>query len=141
MRLVIDASISVKWFLPHRAGEQHLEQANQVLSALDRPETELFEPVHWVIETLAVLARLEPGLSDDAQIALDDIAPTVVTEFSTLRRAIGLAVRLNQHLFDTLYHAVALEVGATLVTADQRYFAKAQGQGSIMMLDDFAGST
>ena len=34
-----------------------------------------------------------------------------------------MALRLGQHLFDTLYHAVALHTpGATLVTADKRYF-------------------
>jgi hypothetical protein len=34
---------------------------------------------------------------------------------------------LPAHLFDTLYHAVALSVpGAVLVTADRRYFAKAE---------------
>ena len=36
-------------------------------------------------------------------------------------RAIELAQQLDHHLFDTLFHAVALSVtGATLVTADHR---------------------
>jgi len=42
------------------------------------------------------------------------------------------------HLFDTLYHAVALEEGATLVTADAAYFAKAKDLGGIELLADFA---
>jgi len=42
------------------------------------------------------------------------------------------------HLFDTLYHAVALEEGARLVTADAAYFAKAKDLGGIELLADFA---
>jgi predicted nucleic acid-binding protein len=44
---------------------------------------------------------------------------------------------LRQHLFDTLYHAVALETGATLVTADERYYETARGEGNITLLSDF----
>ena len=48
-----------------------------------------------------------------------------------------MAISLQHHMFDTLYHAVALEVGATLVTADKVYFGKAVGQGNIAMLSAF----
>jgi predicted nucleic acid-binding protein len=44
---------------------------------------------------------------------------------------------LNHHLFDALYHAVALEVGATLVTADEVYFNKAKELGGLQRLGDF----
>jgi predicted nucleic acid-binding protein len=49
-----------------------------------------------------------------------------------------MAIMLDHHLFDTLYHAVALEQGATLITADEAYFAKAKDLGSITRLADFA---
>ena len=53
-------------------------------------------------------------------------------------RATGLAVGLSQHVFDTFYHAVALVVpGCTLVTADTRYFKKAQHIGRIVQLTDW----
>jgi predicted nucleic acid-binding protein len=50
-----------------------------------------------------------------------------VSSRAAYRRAVEIAVALNHHLFDTLYHAVALEEGATLVTADEAFH---QGQGS-----------
>lgn len=57
---------------------------------------------------------------------------------SVLRRACGLAIELNHHLFDTLYHAVALEIpGAVLVTADRRYLNKARHAGRILGLDEW----
>ena len=55
-----------------------------------------------------------------------------------LRRAADLSIALNHHLFDTLYHAVALEEGATLVTADAAYFGKAKDLGGVELLADFA---
>mgnify|MGYP001811251789 CR=1 FL=1 len=50
---------------------------------------------------------------------------------------IDLAIRLNHHLFDTLYHAVALHTSrAVLITADRRYFTKAEPIGHIVLPDD-----
>ena len=44
-------------------------------------------------------------------------------------QAAELAVDLNQHLFDTLYHALALNTpAAVLVTTDRRYFQKCSHQ-------------
>jgi predicted nucleic acid-binding protein len=63
--------------------------------------------------------------------------PTIISGPRVLSRAADLTIAYNQHLFDTLYHAVALETGATLVTADDRYFAKARGEGGVVMLSDF----
>ncbi len=137
MRLVVDASVAVKWFVPHRPSEQDVDKAVAVSHLLDRAGTELFAPAHWVPETLAVLARIEPGIVDQALIVLDDTAPRVVADLGVMKRALDLAISLNHHLFDTLYHAVALEVGATLVTADKTYFDKAKGLGNIALLANF----
>ena len=52
--------------------------------------------------------------------------------------ACTLSCDLNHHLFDTLYHAVALNLDrAVLVTADKHYYDKAQRYGSISLLTDF----
>jgi predicted nucleic acid-binding protein len=54
------------------------------------------------------------------------------------RTAIRLSVELNHHLFDTLYHAVALNsLDITLITADDAYYRKAQGMGQILRLQDY----
>ena len=55
-----------------------------------------------------------------------------------MRRACTLAIDTGQHLFDTLYHAVALESEETmLITADQRYYQKARDRGRILALKDW----
>ena len=136
MKLVVDASVAIKWFVG-AVDEEHIAQADAVASAIERGDTELLAPGHWTIEVMAVLARRDPGLVDGALVALDDMTPTVVHSSGLLKRAADIAIALDHHLFDTLYHAVALEVGATLVTADQVYFNKAHHLGAIQLLADF----
>ena len=51
---------------------------------------------------------------------------------------LAVDVRCQHHLFDTLYHAVAMQnPDATLVTADRRYYDKARSEGQIIMLADW----
>jgi predicted nucleic acid-binding protein len=138
VKLVVDASVALKWFLREVPREPHFDRAEAVVAALDRGDTQLFAPVHWTSEVISVLARIRPTLVDAALIALEDARPQVVHGVSVLKRAADMSVALNHHLFDTLYHAVALEEGATLVTADEVYFAKAQGLGSITPLAEFS---
>ena len=137
MRLVVDASVALKWFLRGRPDELHVAEAEAVLSAIGRSRTELFAPGHWIAEVVAVLARTKPGAVDDALIFLDDMRPVIVHGIPVVKRAAQLSIRLNRHLFDTLYHAVALEEGATLVTADEAYFNKANDLGGLQRLGDF----
>ena len=56
----------------------------------------------------------------------------------TYATALELSIRYQHHLFDTLYHAVALQVpDGILVTADRRYYDKARIGGQILMLADW----
>jgi predicted nucleic acid-binding protein len=138
VKLVVDASVAVKWFLGSSSDEPHLTQAEAVAAAIERSETELLAPGHWLAEVIAVLARIDPGAIDDALLLLDDMKPTLIHGVPVLKRAADLSIALDHHLFDTLYHAVALEEGATLVTADTAYFAKAKDLGGVQLLADFA---
>jgi predicted nucleic acid-binding protein len=138
VKLVVDASVAVKWFLGSSSDEPHLSQAEAVAAAIERSETELLAPGHWLAEVIAVLARIDPGAIDDALLLLDDMKPTLIHGVPVLKRAADMSIALNHHLFDTLYHAVALEEGAMLVTADNAYFSKAKDLGGVQLLADFA---
>lgn len=138
MKLVVDASVAIKWFLGATHDETNLAEAQAVAAAIDSSGTELFAPSHWILEIIAVLARIDPSIVDEALLLLDDMNALLVDSVPVLKRAADLSVTLNHHLFDTLYHAVALEVGATLIIADEAYFAKAKDLGSITRLADFA---
>ncbi|MDO8787398.1 MAG: type II toxin-antitoxin system VapC family toxin [Sulfuritalea sp.] len=138
MILVLDASVAIKWFLQFREGEDHCQRALEILARIDDGRVLMVQPPHFLAEMGAVLAREKPA---DAMADLSDL---MVVEFESVAEpavyetACELAVRLGQHLFDTLYHAVALHTpGATLVTADKRYFRNARNLGRITLLADF----
>ncbi len=137
MRVVVDASVTIKWIVPDRQGEQDLRQARALLDVIEHHGAAVLAPPHWSIEVMSVIARLSPAKIDRALTLLGEINPIIVRDYRSLRRAAQMSADLRHYLFDTLYHAVAMEMEATLVTADDAYFDKAKPLGSIMRLADF----
>ena len=89
-------------------------------------------------EVCAVLARLKPEQALDDLFDLLQMAQRSAQGPEIYAAAIDLSIRYQHHLFDTLYHAVALHTpGAVLVTADRRYFDKVKVEGQIVWLGDF----
>ena len=134
MNLVVDASVALKWFFGDNPGEQDSGKAREILSALASRQIVLVQPPHWVAEILAVVARQTPHLAAETLAILLSTSCRLADDEIIYSRACELSSRLKQHLFDTLYHAVAIENDATLVTADERYFAIARGEGKIELL-------
>jgi len=97
VKLVVDASVAVKWFFHNKAGEQEVAQALNILDALQAGG-------------------------------------------AAYRLGASLSRQLKHHFFDTLYHAIAIEQGAMLITADNSYFAKAFRLGNIKLLTSFTAS-
>ena len=137
MIAVIDASVIVKWFFQDPIREPDSDRALAVLEGIRRGAIEPMQPPHWLAEVAAVITRLHPRLAEEAIDLLDAMEFPVTGAAAVYKRAAALASNLNQHLFDTLYHAVALEVGATLVSADRRYYRKALHLGQIVYLADW----
>ena len=136
IKLVVDASVAVKWFIRDPNEENNVASAADILVGIGKNSIELIQPPHWIAEVTAVLARLQPDLSDDAIDLLDAMELPTRAESSVYKLASHLATKLNHHLFDTLYHALALQDNAILITADHRYFRKSVNHGSICMLAD-----
>ena len=138
MIVVLDASVILKWLLEDPARESDTEKASALIQSVVSGRQEILQPVHWLAEVAAVAARLVP------QTAVGDVEMLAAFEFPTtdspavIRRATSLAIETSHHLFDTLYHAVALEhEDALLVTADERYYGKAECYGTIRTLHDW----
>jgi predicted nucleic acid-binding protein len=136
--VVLDASVVLKWLLEDPAREPDTEKALALVESVVRGRLEVIQPVHWLAEVAAVVARLAP------QTAVHDVEMLSALEFPTtddpnvIRRATTLAIETNHHLYDTLYHAVALEhENALLVTADDRYYRKAERYGMMAALRDW----
>jgi len=137
IRVVVDASVAVKWFVRDSNEEKDVTPAVDLLIGVGKNSIELIQPPHWMAEVIAVLSRLQPDLADDAIDLLDTMEIPVTEDSNLYKLASHLAAGLNHHLFDTLYHALAIQEKATLVTADQRYYRKSKQRGSICLLADF----
>jgi predicted nucleic acid-binding protein len=138
MKLVVDASVAVKWVLRDQPGEPDVDRASALLGLIARRAAIAVEPVHWVSEVVGVVTRLKADRAAATIALLTHARFRIVSSRGVYRRAADLSIALKHHLFDTLYHAVALEEGATLVTADEAYFNKAKNLGAIQLLRDFA---
>ncbi len=138
MIAVLDASVVVKWFLGDARDEPHAAEAIAVLRGIDAGRMRMVQPPHFLAETAAVLARVQPATADEDLLLLQSIAWEVAEWPWIYSTALDLSIRLRHHLFDTLYHATAMHHDdAVLVTSDEVYYDKACGEGRITRLRDF----
>jgi predicted nucleic acid-binding protein len=138
MIAVVDASVAVKWFLRFKPDEDHADLALKILEQAVHGPLQLIEPPHFVAEVAAVLARLRPAAAAADLLDLLNIERRTLDTPEMYSTALELAMRHQHHLFDTLYHAAAMHTpGATLITADQRYYDKAKSIGHITLLGNW----
>lgn len=136
--VVVDVGGAVKWVFPDPALEPEADRAVALLLAIRGGEVEIIQPPHWLLEVIAVVSRLNPAISERALRLLDALELPVCDDLAVIERAVRIAVELQHHLFDTLYHSVALEQDAILVTADGRCARKAASRGRLVLLGDLA---
>ncbi len=140
--VVADASVLVKWLVPPKSAELHVREAFDLMAKVRADTVSLVQPPHWLAEVAAVLARLTPDTAADDVTELNALGLPVDGSAQVYRRAVSLAHRYGQHVFDTLYHAVALErPGAVFVTADERYCRATVAEGAILRLADWGQYT
>ena len=139
MRVVVDASVALKWFIGTNDDEPLAERAMHVLRGIDGDHLQLIQPPHFFAEVAAILARVAPSRVRENLRDLWRIKWQVEDSPSIYLLGAELSIELQHHLFDTLYHAIAIHTAAsTLITADDRYYSKAQGLGRIQRLADFS---
>jgi predicted nucleic acid-binding protein len=129
MRTLIDASVAVKWYLPE-PGER---AAMRVLAEGLDGSRELLAP-DWIVAELANAlrkkVRREECSATQAQAILELFetdAPRLLEAVPLVPRALELALRLDETVYDCLYVAAAIESEAALVTADARLARAARG--------------
>jgi len=137
-RVVVDASVAIKWLVPFRPDEADVDKALALFEQIARFDVTMIQPPHFIAEVMAVITRLEPDYAGDIFVAVNDLEMDSSEQPKTYQTAIRLSVELKHHLFDTLYHAVALNASdITLITVDETYYRKAQGYGQILLLKDY----
>ena len=122
MKLVIDASVALKWVLD----EPDRSAADALL------DDDLIAPALWLIEAgNALWTRARRGeLSGlEAVAMLDELrsAPVGISPIEIdMTAALDLAIQLNHPVYDCLYLALAMREGVQVVTADRKFYAVAQ---------------
>jgi predicted nucleic acid-binding protein len=123
---VLDASVTLKWFFADRDNELFTEKSTQVLLAAHQKQLFFIQPPHWLAEVAAVLSREIPNTAKEEINQLQKLSCfKILTEENIYTLASELAITFNHHLFDTLYHAVAIHQNIPLITADDKYYHKA----------------
>lgn len=136
---VIDASVVVKWVFPEREEENHASEALQLLKEIKKGMIRVIQPAHWLAESIAVLIRIEPSIAQEAINWLYALEFPISNTIEVYHKACEISKKYNHHLFDTLYHAVALDHNnAKFITADEQYYKKNFKLGAIMRLADFS---
>jgi predicted nucleic acid-binding protein len=126
VKLVVDASVVVKWFVEE-------EGQTEALLILERGD-ECFAPDLVLVEVAGAFdKKLKAGMVTREQ-ALEAVTAiqskmTMVAGTRLIESAIDLASELGHPVADCLYLACALELDARLVSADKTFVAKAVGRG------------
>lgn len=138
MILVLDASVALKWFFRSDVDEDHSGIALRILAGVDSRAIRLVQPPHFLAEMAAVLVRKHPAAAIENLRDLRLVAMDIADAPDLHEAAAEVAMRVEAHVFDALYHATALHhPGARLVTADRRYYQRAHYLGQISLLEGF----
>lgn len=119
MRLVIDASVALKWVLN--------EPDKDAADALMRDD--LFAPDLLRIEAANALWAIQRrgGMTADEvqnRLALLVASPVRFSSYpDDVDEALSIACRLKHPVYDCVYLALAIRERATMVTADKRFLA------------------
>ncbi len=137
--LVPDASVILKWVLPPE-GEPEWGSARKLLVRFIEGEVDLAVPSLWYFEAGNTLARrfppaiAEKQLHELTRLSMHEVPPG--DGWGPV--AIGLCGSFGITFYDASYHAVALHLGGTLVTADRTMFRKVRSKGAIVELGSLA---
>lgn len=139
--IVVDASVFVKLLKQEEGSEaardlvdRMVEQGQGYLA----PSIVLYEALSAALHVELPLTVVGQLFDQFRELGLTIEEPTI-QDLVTAEKIATSAAPDKGHptLFDSIYHAMAIERGGTFVTADQRHFAKTKQIGSVVLLADW----
>jgi predicted nucleic acid-binding protein len=121
-RLVIDATIAAKWYLPEFDSTlaERLFEVNAEFHAPILLETE-FASIFWkhsVAQTTSI------NVWRIAQAQLNRAIPNWHSDVQLHDHALELAIVHKHHIFDCIYLALAIKIDGIVITADKQFLAR-----------------
>ena len=124
-KLVIDASVAAKWFLPSK-NEPLAQEALGILENFASGEIQLIVPdLFWaemgnILWKAVRVARCTKKTAELALTSLQQQKLSTVSCANLLTVAFEIATGFDRSLYDSLYVALAVQSKSQLVTADER---------------------
>lgn len=136
LRIVLDASVILKWFLDD---ENEQEQAQALRERLESKEYDVLIPSHCMIELFNTLSRKKPTYALDAFSILKIMGfKDCLLSLPVALLALNLTVKYPKiSFYDAFYHAIALHYKIPFITADLKYYEMVKKEGAILLLKDF----
>ncbi len=122
---ILDASVGFKWCLP-AANEPLGSEALELLDAFLRTEVELWVPdLFWIEIGNALWKLFRKGRialsSAEAEFSkLRDLEIQTRASFALMPQALQIAGLHDRSVYDSVYVAMAKELGIDLITADEK---------------------
>lgn len=133
---IVDASVILKWFLKN---ENDAEIALKVRNDYAAKRVDLAVPTHSFYEVMNTLGMKAP---DDALTFLSQLYILRLEEYNLGIEIASKAQELMNKFkgvtfYDAVYHALAIKLGGTFITADNKYFEKTKSARHIKLLKNY----
>ena len=141
MKLVVDASVGVKWFIP----EPLSDKAIAILENFRDGRVELYAPSIFTLEVASALRKyhvrglVKKSIVTASLKTLKDIDITYIeTEWDLADKALHYSLQRGVTVYDAVYIASARNLGAQLVTADKKLHQALHGkEPTLLYLGDY----
>ncbi len=141
MRLVVDASVAVKWLIAEEGSDAaHRLAANG--EELHAPRLMASEIAH-ALWRKARLSEIDRGRASALTAAVSGMPVRWCADEAVCADAVRLALALDRPVYDCVYLALAHRIDARLVTADVRFanaLAPTDYGGTVVTLAEYAGT-
>lgn len=133
---VVDASVIVKWFLHHQEADRDCALALRDLHISGR--STIYIPRLALLEVLNAIRFSPKGDEEAGETALEALQDLHLEikpgDVNVLRKANAIAWAYKITIYDSLYVALAEQVGYPLITADEKMISKLKGHSIVVPL-------
>jgi predicted nucleic acid-binding protein len=136
-RIVVDSTVCVNWFVQTR-GKRIRGFSLDLLAQVRAKQVHIAQPAFWRAHVAALVLRKRGVDVPETVETLLDVPTRDQRDADVLHLATDIAIATHAELFDTLYHAAAINKGIELVTANSSYVERAGHLGHIRLLSDWA---